>query len=159
MIARSRRGGNFRQRPSISAKDDLQHSRPPKSDDTVRDAAGKSVTIASTPGDEDCNDIFDQELASELRNPSDALHILATSDPVAADGGGIPLASEHSDHLVVRTERSYCAIRTQFGPRGGNHTAELGVDSYELFEKGLLSGEAILDLLFASISHSPALRS
>lgn len=78
-------------------------------------------------------DIIDEQLASELRNPSDALHILAQSEKSKASGSPVLPNEEERDGLV----------------RGPSNVVT--VDEYELVQRGLVHHSNISELLHLSV--------
>ncbi|KAL6859426.1 hypothetical protein J3F83DRAFT_768804 [Trichoderma novae-zelandiae] len=129
VLAESRRGGNFRKyEPN---KKQLARNRKASSQ---RNPDAAPMTIGSIEREpnytvESMNeDAADGQLASELRNPSDALHILAQSEKPESVASST-LSEEERDTLS----------------RGPSLAAF--VDEYELVERGLIHRTTIGDLL------------
>lgn len=79
------------------------------------------------------DDVVNEQLASELRNPSDALHILAQSEKVESVASSTLPEVEH-DNLAR-------------GPSSATY-----VDEYELVERGLIHHTTIFELLHMSVN-------
>lgn len=131
-MAESRRGGNFRTyEPS---------KKPTRSHRASQRTSGASPrTTRSTEKEVDRSldglneDVIDEQLASELRNPSDALHILAQSEKSKASGSPVLPNEEERDGLL----------------RGPSNV--VFVDEYELVQRGLVNHSNISELLHLSV--------
>jgi hypothetical protein len=132
ILAESRRGGNFRRyEPS---------KRPAKARTVFRRASNAllrmpEATEKEVDRDLDClnSGSIAEQLASELRNPSDALHILTQSEKSESSGSSA-LPSEEREALL-----------------GGLPTA-VSLDEYNLVQRGLVHYNNISDLLHLSVS-------
>ncbi|KAL7947113.1 hypothetical protein V8C42DRAFT_352495 [Trichoderma barbatum] len=128
VLAESRRGGNFRRyEPSKKpATDSRTSSR------TTSAKLRTAKSIEKVPGlnlDVLNDDAIDEQLAAELRNPSDALHILAQSEKSEGSGSSA-LPSEEERDAPLR------------GP-----SSAVFVDEYELVQRGLVQHSNISELL------------
>lgn len=133
VLAESRRGGNFR-RYEPSKK--LRHD--PKFPQCTSEALPAATEFSDRNGDGNIpsfvEEAIDKELASELRNPSDALHILAQSEkPEPSEPCAVSVEEERDIHVH------------------GESTATF-LDEYELVQKGLVYPDNILDLLHLLVS-------
>ncbi|KAL7815499.1 hypothetical protein V8C26DRAFT_401835 [Trichoderma gracile] len=128
VLAESRRGGNFRR-----YEPNKKHpARNRKASQRASDAPPVAIrSIESEPTHNIArsdDDAIDEQLASELRNPSDALHILAQSEKGESVGSSTLPDVEH-DNLSG-------------GPSRGTFIGE-----YELVERGVIHHAAIFQLL------------
>ncbi|KAL7905239.1 hypothetical protein GGI35DRAFT_471790 [Trichoderma velutinum] len=128
VLAESRRGGNFR-RYEPSKKPTKGH----KASQRTSGASLRSTKANEKEVDRNLDglneDGIDEQLASELRNPSDALHILAQSEKSKASGSSVLPNEEERDGLL----------------RGPSNV--VSVDEYELVQRGLVHHSNISELL------------
>ncbi|UKZ78793.1 hypothetical protein TrVFT333_006538 [Trichoderma virens FT-333] len=132
VLAESRRGGNFRRYEPSKKPTKSRKASQPTSDAPTR-------TTRSIEKELDRNfdvlneEVIDEQLASELRNPSDALHILAQSEKSKEMISSV-LPSEEGRDVLLR------------GPSNA-----VFVDEYELVQRGLVHHSNISELLHLSV--------
>lgn len=132
VLAESRRGGNFRRYEPIK--------KPASRHRASRRASGAPLKT-NRPAEKEVDrsldglneDAVDEQLASELRNPSDALQILAQSEKYEASGSSALTSEEESDGIL-------------HGPSNA-----ISVDEYELVQRGLIHHNNISELLHLSV--------
>ncbi|KAL7935943.1 hypothetical protein V8C35DRAFT_298616 [Trichoderma chlorosporum] len=128
VLAESRRGGNFRR-----YEPGKKSTKSDKASHCTLDAPSRTASFVEK--EDYCNfdgsneDPITEQLASELRNPSDALHILAQSEKSKGSG---------SSALPMEEERG-CSLRESL-----NATL---LDEYELLRKGLIHHLNVSELL------------
>lgn len=133
VLAESRRGGNFRRyEPS------KKPTKGRKVSERTSDALSRMTESIEREVDRNLDslnkDTIDEQLASELRNPSDALHILAQSEKSESSGSSALRSEEERDALL------------------GGLSTTVSLDEYELFQRGLVHHSNISDLLHLSVS-------
>ncbi|KAF3056970.1 hypothetical protein CFAM422_012566 [Trichoderma lentiforme] len=125
VLAESRRGGNFRTYEPTK-KSTRSHKASQRTSPRITRSTEKEVDRSLDGLNED---VIDEQLASELRNPSDALHILAQSEKSKASGSPVLPNEEEHDGLL----------------RGPSNV--VSVDEYELVQRGLVNHSNISELL------------
>ncbi|KAK4062188.1 transcriptional regulator family: Fungal Specific TF [Trichoderma harzianum] len=125
VLAESRRGGNFRTYEP-SKKSTRSHKASQRTSPRTTRSTEKEVDRSLDGLNED---VIDEQLASELRNPSDALHILAQSEKSKASGSPVLPNEEERDGFL----------------RGPSNV--VSVDEYELVQRGLVNHSNISELL------------
>lgn len=151
MLAGSRRGGNFRQRArsllSEQRASAATRPRPNEGEDPSRPVASIPPEESQTQAIEENRDLdeedSDQELSAELRNPSDALQILASTDKGPSNDPTMNLCLRQDrgpPRLVERSDRF-------MGTGSLSSSAAVAVEEHELLERGILSVETMLELL------------
>ncbi|GKZ27181.1 hypothetical protein AbraIFM66951_001780 [Aspergillus brasiliensis] len=158
ILIKSRRGGNLRQHQSKSyrlrhrktslAKDvEDTHGPDVEPADEMTDFAGCSSDGEGSVARQDSRDV----LAMELRNPSDALQILALSgqdrsesQPQVQFNRANP--NEQWDSAAQSTSASVSNHSKE--PRGYERPSTTPFDDYELVQRGLLSPSLVSELLY-----------
>ncbi|KAH8655504.1 hypothetical protein BX600DRAFT_416697 [Xylariales sp. PMI_506] len=150
VLAGSSRGGCFR---SYNREKEKKHGRSSKGRGTDQTSEGiNASTLEAQPdryvqsNDEDDEIIVGNALPSELRNPSDALHILAQSDNggsssrVAYNNGTLASAPKSPDQTIPNLLESSLGV----------------LEDYELIKRGLLHPNNITELLqrFLELYHT-----
>ncbi|PTB64975.1 hypothetical protein BBK36DRAFT_1203736 [Trichoderma citrinoviride] len=127
VLAESRRGGNFRNYEPNKKQSARNRKASQRTLDPPPVAAGLTERKSTYHIESLSDNAVDEQLVSELRNPSDALHILAQSEkPESIASSTLP--QERDDVSRI--------------PSGAAFLSE-----YELVEKGLIHHTTILDLL------------
>ena len=144
VLTKSRRGGNFRYYrtgPGMAAADSVE-AAPTHSDNVSSSQEAESPVNEGSVVREDSGDL----LAMELRNPSDALQILAISgyqppkSPNAATNPGMQGSTETILSQPHRTRLHAQSTSTIF-------------DDYELVQRGLLRPSLVSELLLKFVIH------
>lgn len=162
ILAESRRGGNFRHQRATSAAGIIERS----SSSLGRSSAPEEVPLSTSykvlepsqcpanEGDSGAKQGSGDVLAMELRNPSDALQILARSGQ-----------TQNSSQSPVQTSNIQNATNIPDGlPRDGPRSSLRAIDAqqsskttptffedYELVQRGLLLPSLVSELLFMSV--------
>lgn len=136
ILASSRRGGNFRHYRRLSRAD----SGPGQSNNRPGPSSGE-------PSDDEGSASIDRSgdvLTMELRNPSDALQILALSGDNAEEGQNTSPSSVADTVLRCRTEAAH-------GAPNHSQSVTTAFDDYELVERGILRPGLVSELLLKCV--------
>ncbi|RDK38768.1 hypothetical protein M752DRAFT_306776 [Aspergillus phoenicis ATCC 13157] len=169
ILIKSRRGGNFRQHPSKSSTLRRKKTSLPTN---TGDSNGPGVEPASTMSDvtecssDDEGSVGRQNprdlLAMELRNPSDALQILALSGQSQSENQAQAQPTNitnSNEQLYTEAESASASLINGSGGLRGHQTCPTAIfDDYELVKRGLLRPSLVFELLheLATLHESPS---
>lgn len=146
-LAGSRRGGNFRTKkfdsfPSSASARSPTDAQPLSSESGEEDDAADTVMVSARDVVPDT--VTDTDLCGELRNPSDALQILAQSD----DGdqsiaGDLSNDRDVNAHVIDDVD----AVRRAKARRLNRPVSPRAIEKYDLVERGVVSLGTIPELL------------
>lgn len=162
ILAESRRGGNFRHKRATSTAGILETSLP----SLRRSSAPEEVLLStscqvlepsqcpSNDGESGAEQGSGDVLAMELRNPSDALQILARSGETQNSGQLPAQASNIRNAKNVQDGLSRDGLRSSLraiDSQLSNKTTPTFFEDYELVQRGLLRPSLVSELLFMSV--------
>ncbi|KAL4920402.1 hypothetical protein BDW62DRAFT_199113 [Aspergillus aurantiobrunneus] len=150
ILTRSRRGGNFRHhRTGSGVKDSISGKRPGTSGPSVGWPGYISSPTVHSSGHEEAGEEAEDVLIMELRNPSDALHILALSGEIQS-----PNSQRGRSSTVTSPRDGLNCVMQDIGVPASNEPRTLPskpattvFDDYELAQRGLLGPSLVYELI------------